>query len=174
MDAPEQAHLVQLAAQLVTPENETVMEFSVIIDPGVNIPDGAAGVHGITTEKAQKLGIKPSAALDMFSALHKHAGTLVAHNIGFDKQVMETARARKTGERATMQKPLFCTMERANNIVKAPPTPKMIAAGRTHYKKPNLGECIKHFFGEELEGAHDAMIDVRACRRVYFAILDHK
>jgi len=44
----------------------------------------------------------------------------------------------------------------------------MLAAGFTKPKPPKLEECIRHFFNEELDGAHDAMVDVRACRRVYF------
>jgi hypothetical protein len=28
-------------------------------------------------------------------------------------------------------------------------------------------QCIQHFFGEKLDGAHDAMNDLAACKRVY-------
>lgn len=167
---PEQAHIVQLAAQLVTPKNETVMEFSLIVDPGVHIPSGAANIHGIDDEKAAKYGVTPSTAVDFFDLFYSHAETVVAHNIAFDKQVMETAIARRTGKISPLSKHMHCTMKQAHDIVKAPPTERMIAAGRTHHKAPNLGECIKHFFDEKLEGAHDAMIDVVACRRVYFAM----
>jgi len=59
-------------------------------------------------------------------------------------------------------------MTAAAPIVNIPPTPKMLAAGFNKPKSPKLEECIKHFFGEELPGAHDAMIDVIACRRIYF------
>lgn len=170
VDDPSQAHVVQLAAQLVTPENETVMEFSLIVDPGVHIPSKVAEIHGIDDAKAQKYGVSPSTAVDFFMELYGHAETIIAHNISFDEQVMNTAIARRTLAASRLGKPMYCTMKNSTDIVKAPPTPKMIAAGRTHWKAPNLGECIKHFFDEELEGAHDAMIDVVACRRVYFAL----
>jgi len=49
----------------------------------------------------------------------------------------------------------------------------MIAAGRTNFKNPNLGEAYKFFTGKDLEGAHNAMVDVKACIEVYFGILDH-
>lgn len=49
-----------------------------------------------------------------------------------------------------------------------PPTERMRAAGFNKPKPPKLEECIRHFFNEDLDGAHDAMIDVAACRRVYF------
>lgn len=43
----------------------------------------------------------------------------------------------------------------------------MLAAGFTKPKPPKLEECIRHFFDEALEGAHDALVDVRACARVH-------
>ena len=67
-----------------------------------------------------------------------------------------------------LRKSLFCTMEAATPIVNLPPTERMVAAGITKPKPPKLEECIRHFFDESLEGAHDALIDVRACSRVFF------
>ena len=29
------------------------------------------------------------------------------------------------------------------------------------------------FFGEEISGAHDALVDTRACARVYYHLLDN-
>ena len=58
-----------------------------------------------------------------------------------------------------------CHEER--RVVNLPPTEKMRAAGFDKPKPPKLEECIRHFFNEELGGAHDAMIDLDACRRVY-------
>lgn len=63
-----------------------------------------------------------------------------------------------------------CTATLATPLCKLPPTPKMRAAGRNHYKTANLGEAFKHFTGRDLDGAHNAMVDVRACMDVYFAI----
>jgi DNA polymerase III subunit epsilon len=170
VDHPDQPHLVQLAAQLVRPDNTTMMEFSLIVDPGVPIPARATEVHGISDLMAAKYGVTEATAVDMFMFLLSFADVGVAHNAPFDKQVMETAIARRKGKAEKLGKPLYCTMANATQIVKAPPTPKMVAAGRTHFKSPNLGECIKHFFGEDFDGAHDAMNDVVGCRRVYFAI----
>ena len=57
-------------------------------------------------------------------------------------------------------------------ILKLPPTERMLAAGRTHFKSANLSEAYKHFTGNELVGAHSALADVQACMAVYFAIKD--
>jgi hypothetical protein len=45
---------------------------------------------------------------------------------------------------------------------------------RGGYKWPKLQEAYKHFFGEEFASAHDAMADLRACRRVFFHLLKEK
>jgi DNA polymerase-3 subunit epsilon len=63
-----------------------------------------------------------------------------------------------------------CTMLKAIDVVKCPPTEKMRRAGRTGFKNPNLAETYRHFFGRDFEGAHDAMADVRACRDVFFEL----
>ena len=68
----------------------------------------------------------------------------------------------------TLRKPLFCTMEAAAPIVNLPPTERMLAAGFNKPKAPKLEEAIRFFFDESLDGAHDAMVDVIACRRIYF------
>ena len=48
----------------------------------------------------------------------------------------------------------------------------MIAAGMPGPKAPNLGECIQHFFGETLEGAHDAAVDIEASLRVMWHLIN--
>ena len=52
-----------------------------------------------------------------------------------------------------------CTMLSSTGILKI--------KTKQGYKWPKLEECIKFFFDEQLEGAHDALTDVRACIRVY-------
>lgn len=68
----------------------------------------------------------------------------------------------------------YCTCTKSTPILKLPPTEKMKAAGMNGPKSAGLAECIKHFFNEELTGAHDAMVDVRACARVYYALHVHE
>ena len=165
---PLQPHIVQLAAQLCDEKERPVSGFSLIVNPGVEIPEQVADIHGITTEKAAQLGVTLLMAMTLFEHLYRRADLLVAHNIKFDKAVMETAMTRNHGKETRIDKPLFCTMEKATPIVNLPPTDKMRAAGMTCPKAPKLAECIKHFFDEELDGAHDAMVDTIACARVYF------
>ena len=170
VDHAGQPHIVQLAAQLCEDGGAPVAGFSFIVDPGigtVSIPERASAVHGITEERAVKFGVSLEFALSAFTHLYQRADLICAHNMKFDQGVIETAIARHYGKVMPLRKPLYCTMEAASPIVNLPPTDRMIAAGFDKPKPPRLEECIRHFFDEALEGAHDAMVDVAACRRVY-------
>ena len=168
VDHPSQPHLVQLAAMLCEDDGGEVMSLSVIVNNNVPIPEQASNVHRITTEIAAARGVTPAMAIDLFGHMYRLADTSVAHNIKFDKGIMEAAIARRHGAVRVMNKPMFCTMEAASPIVNLPPTERMLAAGFNKPKPPKLEECVRHFFNEDLDGAHDAMIDVAACRRVFF------
>lgn len=171
VDHQDQPYIVQLAAQLCEDDGAPVAQFSLIVDPGigtVTIPESASSVHGITDDVAAKLGVSSEFALGLFTHLYQRADIVCAHNIKFDRGVIEVAIARHYKKIMPLRKPLFCTMEEASPIVNLPPTDRMLAAGFNKPKPPKLEECVRHFFGEEMEGAHDAMVDVAACRRVYF------
>lgn len=172
VDHPDQPYIVQLAAELTGDDGEPIAGFSFIVDPGISsgvvIPARASDVHGITNERAVQFGVSAEFALGAFTHLYQRADIVCAHNIKFDRGVMEAAIARHYSRTMPLRKTLFCTMEAASPVVNLPPTERMLAAGFTKPKPPKLEECIKHFFDEELDGAHDALIDVRACRRVYF------
>lgn len=170
-DHPGQPYIVQLAAELTEDNGEPIAGFSFIINPGIGeitIPTKASDVHGITDERAVALGVSAEFALGAFTHLYQRADLVVAHNIKFDRAVIETAISRHYRKIMPLRKSLFCTMEAATPIVNLPPTERMLAAGFNKPKPPKLEECIRHFFDEDLEGAHDALIDVRACSRVFF------
>jgi DNA polymerase-3 subunit epsilon len=171
VDHVSQPYVVQLAAQLCEDDGAVVAGFSLVVDPGISdgvvIPERAAQVHGITNERAVELGVSIEFALNVFTHLYQRSDLVCAHNIKFDKNIIETAIARHHGKIMPLRKPLFCTMEAASPIVNLPPTERMRAAGFDKPKPPKLEECVKHFFDKDLAGAHDAMVDVIACRRVY-------
>jgi len=182
-DHPDQPNLVQLAACLVDLDaREIISSMDVIIKPdGWGIPEEASNIHGISTEMAELVGIEEEAALTAFADLIRNQDGsirfLVAHNESFDARIMRIAFKRQLFADWLTNKlknaETFCTMHKATKIVQCPPTPRMIAAGRTNFKNPNLGEAYKFFTGKDLEGAHNAMVDVKACIEVYFGILDH-
>lgn len=172
IDHEAQPYIVQLAAQLCEEDGSPVAGFCFVVSPRnggeiVVIPERAAMVHGITTEKAIQFGVSAEFALGAFTHLYQRADLVCAHNIKFDKGIIEIAIARHYGKTMPLRKPLFCTMKSSSPVIKLPPTEKMRAAGFDKPKPPKLEECIRHFFNEDLDGAHDAMVDLTACRRVY-------
>lgn len=186
VDHEAQPYLVQLAAQLCKDDGKIVSSFSLIIDPSIGaphaigeepyvaIPEAASNVHGITNEIASRFGVMADLAVSVFARLYQSADLICAHNIKFDKAIMEVAISRRYNKVWPLRKPLFCTMEAATPVINLPPTEKMKAAGFDKPKPPKLSECIRHFFGEELDDAHDAMADVTACRRVYFHLKERE
>ncbi|HQT62792.1 3'-5' exonuclease [Acidiphilium sp.] len=173
-----QPHLVQLACLLTDDDGAERSHANLIVNPGVPIPNRASDVHGITDEIAERAGVSSLAAVAIWNRLAERADLIVAHNIKFDLAIIETAWIRtKTSidfEQKHGSRRRFCTMEASTPIVNLPPTERMIAAGFDKPKSPKLEEAIKHFFGESLDGAHDAMVDMRACARLYFHLQSMK
>lgn len=167
-DHPSQPHVVQLAMLLADADGKERLSASLVIDCPFDIPARASEVHGIDRGVSGKFGVDLEMAIDLFRHFYRRADLIVCHNVAFDMPVMASEIGRFQGRIVTLDKPTFCTMETSTPIVNLPPTERMIAAGFNKPKPPKLEECISHFFGETLEGAHDAMIDVTACRRVYF------
>jgi DNA polymerase-3 subunit epsilon len=64
-----------------------------LVDPGVEIPEGASAVHGITTEDARRSGRNPAEAVDEVTAAlaeQQLAGVpIVAFNARFDLTILD-------------------------------------------------------------------------------------
>src|SRR5216684_491806 len=160
--------LVELGAVLIDDEGIERAAISLIIRPdGWTIPEGAARVHGITTEMACVLGVPLVVAIAALTNLWSVATLRIAHNLEFDEKVIATA-ITSIGRTSTLQWPkAICTKELAAPVLNLPPTERMIAAGYNKPKPPSLKECYQHFFKEDVPGAHGALADARACARVY-------
>ncbi len=170
-DHPDQPHVCQLAAQELDDDRRVVTEINVLIKPdGWTIPAQATAVHGITQATAERYGIKVDGALALLRRMISRSRVVIAHNLEFDARMI--ARDARGASWADVSAVGYCTMTAGTDVVKRPPTERMLAKGMTGYKKPSLTEAYRHFFGRDFAGAHDAMADVRACRDVYFALLD--
>jgi DNA polymerase-3 subunit epsilon len=64
-----------------------------------------------------------------------------------------------------------CTQALSSPLLNLPPSERMRAAGFSKPKPPKLSESYQFFFNEELVGAHDALVDARACARVYLELV---
>lgn len=171
---PSQPRLVQLAFVLAPIGGLERASASMMIKPqGWSIPEAASKVHGITTELATQFGIPLRTAVSCFCHHLVAADVLIAHNIAFDLTVMKSALCQidaASSIRGLTQIPLLCTQEATRDIVACPPTPRMLEFGIEGYKSPKLAESYTYYTGQELEGAHDALVDVRACRTVFEAL----
>jgi DNA polymerase-3 subunit epsilon len=164
----EQPHVVQLACTLVcAATRKEMVSLSVIVDcPIEEIPSGASDIHGITHDVMRAFGISPRAALSAFHQFTKQADVIVAHNIAFDLKLLDYLYQRENVQNPLWTMEQFCTMQATTNLCKLP-----AANGRGGYKWPKLTEAYMHFFGETLDGAHDALVDVRGCQRVHLHLL---
>lgn len=159
LDDPKQPHLVQLAASLEEEESGIELaSLSLVIRPeGWTIPDEVAILHGISQEMAAEVGVPCREAVQLFLSMAMRACTVCAHNLEFDEKVI----ARELQKDVCRPKWLsvckekgFCTMQNMNKIMKKG-------------KWPKLKEAYAFLFNQEIEGAHNAMVDVRACARIY-------
>jgi DNA polymerase-3 subunit epsilon len=172
---PSQPNLVQLGALLVDLEDRSdVMSLDLIINPNgeYEIPEGAAAVHKITTEKASKVGVFLEHAVLPFRDMLAAADLVVAHNARFDKIIMERASAKvdlhfnqEVQDLWLPTNKIVCTMQKSTPVVK-----KRKRTGE--FAWPKLIEALKFFTGEDLPGAHNAMVDVIACKKIFFKLLD--
>lgn len=158
-----QPHICQLGLEL-TDETEKVMaEINILIKPnGWTIPAEATAVHGITTEMCEKYGITIERALSVLNGYAQIQDCIfLAHNKSYDLNLIEIEYKRlgKTSPLAKMKQ--VCTMEATTDLLKLP-------GFRGKYKWPRLEQAYEWCFGVKLEGGHDALIDTRACRKVFF------
>lgn len=162
-DDPRQPHLVQLAAILVNDAREEVALIdNVIIKPdGWEIPAEVSAIHGITHEMAMDVGIPEIEALDMFMDMHKQCGLRVAHNTTFDNRLIRIALKRYRPDLIADDEwkdnsKYYCTMIEYRKIHGG--------------KQPKLEEAYEKLTGKNLENAHTAMADTRACMDIFFLL----
>lgn len=177
---PSQPRVTQLAAQLVNTETRSVIaSMDFIIRPdGWTIPQELQELTGITMELANDVGVSMRMVLPCFLDLWMSSTRRVGHNESFDMRMIRIELMRNSVYTAMADEwkagATYCTQANSTKIVNLPPTAKMIAAKRKGPKSPTLGEAFEFFTGQKLEGAHNAMVDVEACKAVYFGILDYE
>lgn len=134
---------------------------------GVEIPEASIEVHGITSERANAEGVPFADIIDEFLEDCKKARLLVGHNIYFDTSIVKAMILRIMGreyydakaEDALFKGKRIDTMMETIKFVGA-----LYANGRPG-KYPKLEELYNKCFPGETFPAHDALEDVRACKR---------
>ena len=166
-DATNWPRLVQIAWLLVDEEANEVSSAEHTVKPdGFVIPDEAARIHGITTELALRNGVDLQSVLTAAAATISKASVLVAHNMQFDEKILGAEFLRSGFPNFVEAKERKCTMQASTDYCRLP--------GRYGYKWPTLQELHLKLFNEPFEGAHRALVDVRACARCYFELKSRK
>ena len=147
---PREAHIVTSA--LVRIDGREVDKREMLADPGIEIPEAASKIHGISTEQARAQG-RPHAEVlaDTVQAIKQgweDGLTLIVYNAAYDLSVLRAL----TGD-FTVSGPVF--------------DPFVIdrVMDKTRRGKRTLTEVSKHY-GVELENAHEATADALAAARV--------
>jgi DNA polymerase-3 subunit epsilon len=155
--------LVQIAWLLTDEEANEVSSAEYMVKPeGFVIPMDAAKIHGITTELAHRNGAALPTVLTAVAAAIKKSSVLVAHNMQFDEKILGAEFLRSGYPNLAELKERTCTMQASTNYCRLP--------GPYGYKWPTLQELHMKLFKEAFEGAHRALVDVRACARCYFEL----
>lgn len=174
---PDMPHLVQFAAILADDDREYASVSLLVRPDGWVIDEKIAELTGITHDMASLGGVTEWSAAMMFAGLVRAATRIIAHHIEFDVPVIGAALYRASKRTPSLNVPLIedllsdreqiCTMKLSTPVLNLPPTERMVAAGFNKPKPPKLEEAYQFFKGQPLIGAHDALVDVRACREVF-------
>lgn len=165
--------IAQIAFLLFDEKRKLVGQYKSLIKPdGWVMPIETSDFHGITHEICEKYGLDIRGVMSVFKGFCSKANVLIFHNSQYD--VGRLQYTMKTFNAPLEMPRVECTMKMSTDIVCLPPTEKMVSAGRTGHKPPSLKEAYKLFTGEYFDGAHDALADVWACAKVYWAINDHQ
>jgi len=153
----ESARIVSACVAVLEPDGSVVDRWDWLADPGIEIPEGASAVHGITTERARALG-RPAVDVigEITQTLRVLVGLgipLVVYNAPYDLTLLDRE-CRRHG-----RTPL------------APPTlvidPLVLDKAVDRYRKGKRTlEVTAELYGVTLDDAHDAGSDAIAAGRV--------
>jgi DNA polymerase-3 subunit epsilon len=155
--------LVQLAYLIYDEEGNMIAEKNCIIKPdGFTIPEEAARIHRISTDRAHKEGIELKSALDDFQSLINQVKFLVAHNIDFDEKIIRAEFLRMMLEDNVAKKSKICTMQSSTNFC--------ALKGPYGYKWPKLSELYYKLFQTNFDEAHNATFDILATAKCFWEL----
>ena len=150
-----------LTARIVTSALITINgshrdDLELLADPGTEIPDGAAAVHGITTEYAREHGRPHDEVLaETVGRIRRgwsEGATLIVYNAAYDLTVLRTL-----DPTFTVDGPVF--------------DPLVVDKAKDPYRKGKRQlELVCEHYGVALDNAHEATADALAAARLAWKI----
>ncbi|MCL3859968.1 exonuclease domain-containing protein [Actinotalea sp. K2] len=157
-----------VTAAVVRREGTTTTISSWLIDPGVEIPQGAAEIHGITTDHARLHGRRPAGALeeiaDLLSQALLRGEPLVAFNASFDLSLLDHELVRHG---------LPTLAERISRDIRVVIDPLVLDRHLDRFRrgKRRLGDLCGFYGVQSVADLHSADVDVLATLDVLGAIV---
>jgi DNA polymerase III epsilon subunit-like protein len=162
-DSENWPRLVQIAWMEFDSDERMILSQDRIIKPeGFEIPEAAARIHGVTTQRALAEGKPLRDVMNEFLQALKRARYLIAHNISFDECILGAEMHRLSMTNSLSSVKQLCTKELSTQFCKLP--------SRYGYKWPTLQELHVKLFGMEFAAAHDAGVDVDICSKCFFEL----
>ena len=157
-DGEGQPRMAELAALVTTDAGKEIERYEQLIKPdGWTLSSDLTAINGLTTEMCEQRGVPVVQALEWLADHMKRADRICAFGVNFDLKM-----ARGEFRRAGMDDlyPLgearkFCIQQAARKLTALPKN-----------KMPSLKEAMKVLLGEDLPGAHGAMVDTIAAARI--------
>lgn len=146
---------------------DNVNDHIIKIPEDITIPIEASNVHGITNEKMINEGKDINLILDIFTKDMLDSQVIVAHNLRFDKTIVqaEYLRNKRINWLGRHRKMEYCTMKRSLNICNI--YKKNIYTGEKTKKYPKLMELHHYWFKTVPNNLHNSLIDIFVCFRCY-------
>ena len=159
--APETTRIVSAHISVLNPYGEVEDPTNWLVDCGIDIPEQATAVHGITTERMRAEGAP--AADSIYEILTKLQGFLsagigvVAYNAAYDFTILDREAKRYGFDPLELPTPVIDPLIIDKQVDKYRKGKRTLEAAAAHY-------------GVELTDAHDASADAIAAGRVAQAI----
>lgn len=157
-DAEGQPRLASWCMLFVDDDFEIEERHVGLVKPdGWEMPASATAINRLTNETLHARGESIMKPLGLLSGavLVEHR-TLVAHNLQFDTKIMRGEMRRSRMLTTEAFRGGICTMRALMDVCAIP--------GRgSGFKFPRLAEACKIVLGREMVGAHDALVDAKAC-----------
>ncbi len=160
--------IVQLAFGIYDNDGNCLEEHNYIIKPNnYSIPENSIKIHKITNEYALENGDDINFVLNLFLEKIQNVNYLVAHNLKFDKTILESELYRNNikynFENLGLKE--FCTMESSTEFC------KLLPFRYNKYKWPKLEELHSKLFNNDIvDGFHNALVDIQICKKCLFKL----